>query len=94
MRRRSALLHWPPCQRWRQKKKSSQRFFNWSEFIADDTIKKTLKKETGIKVRYDNYDSNEILHAKLTAGKNWLRYCGAGGALGQSANPGAACYAK
>src|SRR5712692_10002880 len=42
--------------------------FNWSEFIADDTIK-NFEKETGIKVSYDNYDSNEILHAKLTAGK-------------------------
>ncbi|MFD2273990.1 extracellular solute-binding protein [Undibacterium arcticum] len=27
------------------------------------------KKETGIKVRYDNFDSNEILHAKLVAGR-------------------------
>ena len=42
--------------------------YNWSDYIADDTIK-NFEKETGIKVHYDNYDSNEILHAKLVAGK-------------------------
>jgi putrescine transport system substrate-binding protein len=42
--------------------------FNWSDYIAEDTIK-NFEKETGIKVNYDNYDSNEILHAKLVAGK-------------------------
>ena len=42
--------------------------YNWSDYIAEDTIK-NFEKETGIKVRYDNYDNNEILHAKLLAGK-------------------------
>ena len=42
--------------------------YNWSDYIADDTIK-SFEKETGIKVRYDTYDNNEILHAKLVAGK-------------------------
>jgi putrescine transport system substrate-binding protein len=42
--------------------------YNWSDYIADDTIR-NFEKETGIKVRYDNYDNNEILHAKLMAGK-------------------------
>lgn len=42
--------------------------YNWSDYIADDTIK-NFEKETGIKVRYDNYDNNEALHAKLVAGK-------------------------
>jgi putrescine transport system substrate-binding protein len=42
--------------------------YNWSDYIADDTLK-NFEKETGIKVRYDNYDSNEILQAKLIAGK-------------------------
>jgi len=41
--------------------------YNWSDYIADDTIR-NFEKETGIKVRYDNFDSNEILHAKLVAG--------------------------
>ena len=43
--------------------------YNWSDYIADDTIK-NFEKETGIKVNYDNYDANEILHAKLVAGKS------------------------
>ena len=42
--------------------------YNWSDYVADDTIK-NFEKETGIKVRYDNYDNNEVLHAKLVAGK-------------------------
>ncbi len=42
--------------------------YNWSDYIADETIK-NFEKETGIKVRYDNYDNNEILQAKLVAGK-------------------------
>ncbi len=42
--------------------------YNWSDYIGEDTIK-NFEKETGIKVRYDFFDSNEILHAKLVAGK-------------------------
>ena len=42
--------------------------YNWSDYIADDTIK-NFEKETGIKVNYDNYDTNEVLQAKLVAGK-------------------------
>ncbi len=42
--------------------------YNWSDYIADDTIK-NFEKETGIKVNYDNYDANEVLNAKLIAGK-------------------------
>ena len=42
--------------------------YNWSDYIAEDTIK-NFEKETGIKVNYDNYDANEILNAKLIAGK-------------------------
>lgn len=43
--------------------------YNWSNYIADDTLR-NFEKETGIKVRYDNFDNNEILHAKLVAGKS------------------------
>ncbi|HZV66020.1 MAG TPA: polyamine ABC transporter substrate-binding protein [Telluria sp.] len=43
--------------------------YNWSDYIADDTIK-NFEKETGIKVRYDVFDNNEILHSKLVAGKS------------------------
>lgn len=42
--------------------------YNWSDYIADDTIA-NFEKETGIKVRYDNFDNNEILHAKMVAGR-------------------------
>ena len=38
--------------------------YNWSDYIADDTLK-NFEKDTGIKVNYDNYDTNEILHGKL-----------------------------
>ncbi len=43
--------------------------YNWSDYIAEDTIK-NFEKETGIKVNYDNYDNNEVLHAKLVAGRS------------------------
>lgn len=43
--------------------------YNWAEYIADDTVK-NFEKETGIKVRYDYFDSNEVLHAKLVAGRS------------------------
>ena len=42
--------------------------YNWSDYVAEDTIA-NFEKETGIKVRYDTYDNNEILHAKLVAGQ-------------------------
>jgi putrescine transport system substrate-binding protein len=42
--------------------------YNWSDYIGDNTVA-AFEKETGIKVRYDTFDSNEILHAKLVAGK-------------------------
>jgi putrescine transport system substrate-binding protein len=42
--------------------------YNWSDYIGDKTLE-NFTKETGIKVRYDNFDTNEILHAKLVAGK-------------------------
>jgi putrescine transport system substrate-binding protein len=42
--------------------------YNWSDYIGEDIIKK-FESETGIKVRYDNFDNNEIVHAKLVAGK-------------------------
>lgn len=41
--------------------------YNWSDYI-DDSILKDFTKETGIKVVYDVYDSNEILETKLLAG--------------------------
>ncbi len=43
--------------------------YNWSDYIAPDTVEK-FTKETGIKVVYDVFDSNETLEAKLLAGKS------------------------
>jgi putrescine transport system substrate-binding protein len=43
--------------------------YNWSDYIAEDTLR-NFEKETGIKVRYDIFDSNETLHAKLVAGRS------------------------
>jgi len=41
--------------------------YNWSDYIAEDTVA-NFEKETGIKVVYDVFDSNEVLEAKLMAG--------------------------
>lgn len=38
--------------------------FNWSEYIPDEILKQ-FEKETGIKVIYTTYDSNEAMYAKL-----------------------------
>ena len=41
--------------------------YNWSDYIGEDTIA-NFEKETGIKVTYDVFDSNEVLEAKLMSG--------------------------
>ncbi len=41
--------------------------YNWSDYIGETTID-DFQKATGITVRYDVYDSNETLEAKLMAG--------------------------
>lgn len=43
--------------------------YNWSDYITDEAIA-NFEKESGIKVVYDVYDSNEVLEAKLLAGKS------------------------
>ncbi len=43
--------------------------YNWSDYIAEDTIAK-FEAETGIKVVYDVYDSNEVLEAKMLTGNS------------------------
>jgi putrescine transport system substrate-binding protein len=42
---------------------------NWSDYIAEDTVA-NFEKETGIKVTYDVFDSNEVLEAKLMTGNS------------------------
>ncbi|MES4612656.1 MAG: spermidine/putrescine ABC transporter substrate-binding protein PotF [Ewingella sp.] len=41
--------------------------YNWSDYIAPNTVP-DFQKETGIKVIYDVFDSNEVLEGKLMAG--------------------------
>ncbi len=43
--------------------------YNWSDYIAEDTLP-NFEKQSKIKVSYDVYDSNEVLEAKLLAGKS------------------------
>jgi putrescine transport system substrate-binding protein len=45
------------------------RVYNWSDYIAEDTLAK-FTKETGVKVVYDVYDSNEVLEAALLSGRS------------------------
>lgn len=41
--------------------------YNWNDFI-DPAVIEAFTKETGIKVKYDVYDNDEILQTKLLAG--------------------------
>jgi putrescine transport system substrate-binding protein len=43
--------------------------YNWSDYI-DEQILKDFEAETGIKVVYDVFDSNDILETKLLAGSS------------------------
>jgi len=42
-------------------------FYNWTDYIANSTIP-NFQSQTGIKVTYDNYSSNDELFAKMSAG--------------------------
>jgi len=44
-------------------------FYNWSNYMAPGVLD-DFTKETGIKVVYDTFDSNETLETKLLAGKS------------------------
>jgi putrescine transport system substrate-binding protein len=43
--------------------------YNWSDYIGP-TVIADFTKQTGIKVRYDTFDSNDTLETKLLAGKS------------------------
>lgn len=43
--------------------------YNWSDYIGEDTIAQ-FEAETGIKVVYDVFDSNEVLEAKVLSGNS------------------------
>jgi putrescine transport system substrate-binding protein len=42
--------------------------YNWSDYI-DPTVLEDFTKETGIKVKYDTFDTNDMLETKLLAGR-------------------------
>lgn len=42
-------------------------FYNWSNFIAPDTIR-NFEKETGIRVNYEEFSSADVMYAKLKIG--------------------------
>ena len=51
---------------------AQQRFvnvYNWSDYI-DPRVLEDFTKETGIRVQYDTFDSNDTLETKLLAGKS------------------------
>jgi putrescine transport system substrate-binding protein len=43
--------------------------YNWSDYIEPSVIE-AFTRETGIKVRYDTFDSNDTLETKLLAGRS------------------------
>ena len=44
-------------------------FYNWSDYL-DPSVLDDFTRTTGIKVRYDTFDSSDTLDAKLLAGKS------------------------
>jgi putrescine transport system substrate-binding protein len=44
-------------------------YYNWSDYI-DPTVFDDFTRQTGIAVRYDTFDSNDTLEAKLLAGQS------------------------
>ena len=51
------------------RKERTVNIYNWSDYIAP-AIVEDFAKETGIKARYDTFDSNDTLETKLLAGKS------------------------
>ncbi len=43
--------------------------YNWSDYV-DPSVLDAFTRESGIKVRYDTFDSNDTLETKLLAGKS------------------------
>src|SRR5437763_13150346 len=61
-----ALMLWPLAA---EAEEPVLHVYNWSDYIAPDPIA-GFEKETGIAVTYDVYDGNEVLEAKLLAGRS------------------------
>jgi putrescine transport system substrate-binding protein len=43
--------------------------YNWSDYV-EPTVLDAFTRETGIRIRYDTFDSNDTLETKLLAGKS------------------------
>jgi putrescine transport system substrate-binding protein len=43
------------------------KMYNWSDYIGPDTLK-NFQQDSGIKVEYDIFDTNEMLEAKMLSG--------------------------
>lgn len=52
---------------WPKPEEKTLRLYIWSDYLAPDTLT-NFTKETGITVTTDNFDSSEMLEAKLLAG--------------------------
>jgi putrescine transport system substrate-binding protein len=52
-----------------QKQQRVVNYYNWSDY-QDPTVLDAFSKETGVSVRYDTFDSNDTLEAKLLAGQS------------------------
>lgn len=89
-----------PSQDARTEAGGTLRIYNWSDYI-DPALLKDFTRETGIKVTYDTFDSNEVLETKVLQGgtgydlvvpsnHNLPRYIAAGAiqALDKSKLPG------
>ena len=52
-----------------RRRRAALNVYNWSDYV-EPTVIEAFSKETGIKVRYDTFDSNDTLETKLLAGKS------------------------
>src|ERR1044072_8786797 len=50
-------------------KERAVNFYNWSDYIEPKVLE-DFTRETGIKVKYDTFDSNDLLETKLLAGRS------------------------
>jgi putrescine transport system substrate-binding protein len=62
----AALLIWETAAA--ETKRRTVNVYNWSDYI-DPSVIGDFTKATGIAVRYDTFDSNDVLEAKLLAGR-------------------------
>lgn len=62
----AALLLAPPAAEAQQR---TVNIYNWNDYIGPETLRR-FEAETGIRPNYDVYDNNDILEAKLLAGRS------------------------